>query len=37
VLADPEGDDIWSVQGEIDLGGEISPDHPLVRVREITT
>ncbi len=37
VLADPEGDDIWSVQGEIDLGGEISPDRPLVRVREITT
>jgi superfamily II RNA helicase len=37
VLADPEGDDIWSVQGEIDLTGEISPDHPLVRVREITT
>jgi len=37
VLADPEGDDIWSVQGEIDLTGETSPDHPLVRVREITT
>jgi len=37
VLADPEGDDIWSVQGEIDLTGKISPDHPLVRVREITT
>jgi hypothetical protein len=35
VLADPEGDDIWSVQGEIDLTGEISPDHPLVRVRGI--
>jgi superfamily II RNA helicase len=37
VLADPEGDDIWSVQGEIDLTGELSPDHPLVRVREIAT
>jgi hypothetical protein len=37
VLADPEGDDIWSIQGEVDLTGETSPDHPLVRVREITT
>jgi superfamily II RNA helicase len=37
VLPDPEGDDLWSVQGEIDLTGETSPDHPLVRVREITT
>ena len=37
VLADPEGDDIWSVQGEVDLAGEASPDHPLVRVRAITT
>jgi hypothetical protein len=37
VLADPEGDDIWSVQGEIDLTGDPSPDHPLVRVRAITT
>ncbi len=37
VLADPEGDDIWSVQGEVDLSGETSPDHPLVRVRAIAT
>ena len=37
VLADPRGDDIWSVKGEIDLTGETSPDHPLVRVREIAT
>jgi hypothetical protein len=37
VLADPKGDDIWSVQGEIDLTGETVPDHPLVRVREIAT
>ena len=37
VLADPEGDDIWSVQGEIDLTGENAPDHPLVRVRDVTT
>ncbi len=37
VLADPEGNDIWSVQGEIDLTGETVPDHPLVRVREIAT
>jgi len=35
VLADPEGDDIWSVQGEVDLTEESSPDRPLVRVRGI--
>jgi hypothetical protein len=37
VLADPQGDDIWSLQGEIDLRGEVSEDHPLVRVRAIAT
>jgi hypothetical protein len=37
VLADPQGDDIWSLQGEVDLSGETSQDHPLVRVRAITT
>jgi len=37
VLADPQGDDLWSLQGEIDLRGDVSQDDPLVRVRGIRT
>lgn len=37
VLADPQGDDIWSLQGEIDLRGDVPQDTPLVRVRGIRT
>jgi hypothetical protein len=37
VLCDPAGDDLWQVEGEVDLEGEGSPAGPLVRVRRIGT
>ncbi len=37
VLVDPEGDNLWCVQGAIDLEGETSPTGPLVRLHRIGT
>jgi hypothetical protein len=37
VLLDPEGDGLWHVAGEIDLGQARDPEDPLVRVRGIGT
>ncbi len=37
VLVDPEGDNLWCLQGAIDLEGETSPTGPLVRLRRIGT
>ena len=35
VLVDPLGDDLWAIQGEVDLGSEADPKGPLVRLRRI--
>ena len=35
VLADPRGDDLWALHGEVDLAGETDPEGPLVRLRRI--
>ena len=35
VLCDPEGDDLWYLDGVIDLRGEATPEGPLVTLREI--
>jgi superfamily II RNA helicase len=37
VLCDPEGDDLWQVEGEVDLADERAPAGPLVRLRRIGT
>jgi hypothetical protein len=37
VLCDAAGDDLWQIEGEIDLERERSPAGPLVRVRRIGT
>jgi superfamily II DNA/RNA helicase len=37
VLVDPEGDNFWAIQGEVDLTGQRDPDGPLVRLRRIGT
>jgi hypothetical protein len=35
VLPDPEGEDFWCIEGEVDLRGEVDPDAPLVRLVSI--
>jgi superfamily II RNA helicase len=37
VLLDDAGDNLWNVEGEIDLRGELSPDSPWVAIRRIGT
>ncbi len=37
VLVDPLGDNLWNVEGEIDLREEAHPDSPLVAIRRIGT
>jgi hypothetical protein len=37
VLVDPEGDGLWAIEGEIDLGDQRDPDGALIRVRRIGT
>ena len=37
VLVDPAGDDMWVVEGEIDLAGQREPEGPLVRIRRVGT
>jgi hypothetical protein len=32
VLPDPEGEDFWCIEGEVDLRVELDPDAPLVRL-----
>jgi hypothetical protein len=36
-LVDPEGDELWAIEGEIDLSGQRDPDGALVAVRRIGT
>jgi hypothetical protein len=35
VLVDPLGDELWAIQGEVDLRSERDPEGPLVRLRRI--
>jgi len=37
VLCDPSGDDLWHLEGEVDLTAERSPAGPLVRLRRVGT
>jgi hypothetical protein len=37
VLCDPSGEDVWQIEGEVDLGDDRSPAGPLVRPRRIGT
>jgi hypothetical protein len=37
VLVDNQGDDIWHIEGTIDLSGEVALDEPLVSIRRIGT
>jgi superfamily II RNA helicase len=37
VLVDERGDELWNVEGEIDLSEELPPDSPLVAIRRIGT
>ncbi|HTY16224.1 MAG TPA: DUF3516 domain-containing protein [Myxococcota bacterium] len=37
VLCDPAGDDVWQIEGTVDLAAERSPAGPLVRMRRIGT
>jgi len=37
VLVDPEGDDIWAIEGAIDLSKRRDPEGPFVRIRRIGT
>ncbi|MCH2172216.1 DUF3516 domain-containing protein [Myxococcota bacterium] len=36
-LADPEGDNLWAVEGEVDLTRDRDPQGPLVRIRRLGT
>jgi len=35
VLPDPSGDDLWYLEGEVDLRDETDPEEPLVRLRAV--
>jgi superfamily II RNA helicase len=37
VLVDPHGDDLWAIQGTIDLSKQRDPEDPIVRIRRIGT
>jgi hypothetical protein len=37
VLCDPQGEDLWQLEGEVDLRDERAPAGPLVRMRRIGT
>ena len=37
VLVDPEGDDIWALEAEVDLQGQRDPEGPILRVRRIAS
>ncbi len=34
-LLDPEDENVWAIHGEVDLGGDVALDHPLIRVVRI--
>jgi superfamily II RNA helicase len=37
VLCDPAGDDLWQLEGEVDLAGQLAPAGPLLRLRRVGT
>jgi len=34
-LVDPEGDELWAIEGVVDLARQRDPEGPLVQVRRI--
>ncbi|MBK7976026.1 MAG: DUF3516 domain-containing protein [Deltaproteobacteria bacterium] len=36
-LLDPTDENLWAIHGEVDLAGDVSLDHPLIRVTRIGT
>ena len=37
VLVDPQGDNLWAIEGAIDLSQQRDPEDPIVRIRRIGT